>query len=214
MIITGTQIAMARALLHITQQELAELADITRQTLGAIEDNKGGRKDTLSRIEAILVSRGALFLPNEGVCRRPPLEAATLRGREGLRSFYDDVYESTRETGKEIFVFNGIPNQLINWAGEEWYSSHAERMKALNCVSKNIVEEGEINLIGKSFAQYKAFPKDDFYHKTIYVYGHKFGFISFENDDVLLKIIEDPEIAESFRILINTVWENTATELS
>lgn len=84
-------------------------------------------------------------------------------------------------------------------------------MKDLNIVSKNILEEGEQNLIGKSFAKYKWIPREMFRDKTIYVYGNKFAFMNFEGD-ATIKITEEEDIADSLRILINLAWEHIASD--
>jgi transcriptional regulator with XRE-family HTH domain len=62
-VITGPQIAAARALLVMQQHELARRAGISKNTLSTIERQANNPlSGTLARIEAALVAEGIVFL--------------------------------------------------------------------------------------------------------------------------------------------------------
>ncbi len=211
-IITPSQCRAARALLNWSQPELAKRARMNKQTISNFESEKSTPSRTsLEKLSRTLENGGVVFTEDDGVKRALGLFQITLEGEDGVRAFFDDVYETTKETQKEILIFNGLPTELMKAAGEEWYQNHAARMQKLNIVSKNILKEGEKNLIGKSFASYKWVPKEFFRSKMIYVYGDKFAFMSFD-PEILIKITKEPDIADSLRILINLACENVARE--
>ncbi|NQZ14681.1 MAG: hypothetical protein HRT94_07655 [Alphaproteobacteria bacterium] len=199
----------------MSRTTLAEDLSIKTSTINA---NLNGRSaipsGRLELIQKYLERQGIVFSMDgdDGVKRATGLNQITLEGQEGVREFFNDVYETTKATNREILIFNGLPSELINSAGEEWYKSHAARMQKLNVVSKNILKEGELNLIGKKFASYKWIPKEMFRDKMIYVYGNKFAFMSFD-PDALIKITEEADIADSLRLLIDLAWENVARDV-
>jgi len=213
--ITIRQIDAAIALLGISRTALAKELGINLSTINA---NLNGRSSIpsgrLGMIKKYLELQGIIFSldGDDGVKKSLGLTQITLEGRDGMRAFFDDVYETTKATSKEILIFNGLPDELINSAGADWYKDHAARMKELKVVSKNILKEGEDNLIGKNFASYKWIPKEMFRDKMIYVYGGKFAFMSF-NPDALIKITDEADIADSLRILINLAWDNVAKDI-
>jgi len=212
--ITIRQIDAALSLLGISRTTLAEELGIKTSTINA---NLNGRSAIPSGraeiIQKYLERKGIVFSleGDDGVKRALGLSQINLEGSDGVKAFFDDVYETTKASRQEILIFNGLPSELIKFAGDEFYQMHAARMKELNITSKNILEEGEHNLIGSSFASYKWVPKEMFRDKMIYVYGDKFAFMSFE-PDALIKITQEPDIAYSLRILINLAWENVARE--
>lgn len=205
--ISGKQIKMARAFLDLSQEQLASAAGLSRSSLNAIESGKGdAQKSTLQSIVSYCEANGVKFTENNGISERPSLEPVTFTGQEGFRAFYDDVYATSRDTGKEILIFNGLPNELINTVGQDWYEGHAARMKKLGVISKNIIKEGETNLIGRTFALYRTIPAENFRSRMIYVYGNKLALFDFDGTPVV-KIIDGADLADSLRDLINLAWE-------
>jgi transcriptional regulator with XRE-family HTH domain len=62
-VITGAMVIAARALLKMQQADLARRADISVNTLSAIErEASNPLSSTLARIEAVLVAEGIVFL--------------------------------------------------------------------------------------------------------------------------------------------------------
>lgn len=72
---------VARAMLELSQEELAELAGVGRQTIVRIEaGGKGVAFDAVDRVRAALEKAGVIFLPSTsdhgpGIARRKPNSA-------------------------------------------------------------------------------------------------------------------------------------------
>ncbi len=206
--ITPSQIRAARATLGLSQKEAADGAGISFQTLSGVES--GGSEpsaDTSRKLQQFFEGCGLEFIESEGVRKRPA--DREYRGVAGMRAFFDDVYEAARPGG-DISLWNGVPSLLIKFAGQEFYDMHAKRMAALkNKINvRVIVQEGEGNFIGKSFAEYRHVPAEKFTRNhTIYVYGDRVGLFFFSEDDVLIKVIKGKELADSVRDLFDYAWE-------
>jgi len=66
--ITGKQIIAARGLLGITQSELAEAADVTKQTILKIEGEQvRPYLSTMDKVRAVLEARGIEFTNGDGI---------------------------------------------------------------------------------------------------------------------------------------------------
>lgn len=212
--ISTTQILLARTLLGLSQVEMAEKMEIAPQTYAAIEK---GTKDTpasrIERLQSFFEERGVEFMDGDGV-RRSQVSTKSYSGTEGFRAFMDDVYETARDGGGEIILFNGVPGMLQKHLGADWYKKHAERMAAIQggFSFKVTVREGDRNFIGSAFAKYKWFPEGLSSDRTIYVYGDKTAFLNFDGE-VRILVIRQAEIADSMRVLFNIAWDAAAMEI-
>lgn len=209
---TLEQIRAARALLGWSQSDLAERAGLSQTGIARIENGTNQpNSQTLSKIEMAFEENNIEFLDTSGV-RKKTGDVKIFRDQAGIRAFFDEVYEEVNKYGGDVCLFNGVPHLLIQWLGQEWYDHHAERMKLIkaNFDFKIIVREKDETFIAKDFAQYKWFPEQQFNEKTIYVYGKKIAFLSFDENTVRIVRMEQTEIADSFRVLFNLAWENIA----
>lgn len=206
---TRHQLKAARALLDLEQADLAAGAGVSRASIGRIESGQvqNPNTDTIKKIDDFLKRSGIEFLDYDGV-RKNRTYVQRLEGQSGIRAFYDDVYAVAQETGGDFTIFNGMPSDLIKWAGEDWYKMHAKRMTEAKAKYhfRVIVEHGETNLIGKDFVTYKWFPKEEFHPHTIYTYGDRVAFLTFE-ETVRIMVVREKQMAESHRALFNRVWE-------
>ncbi|HRQ60079.1 MAG TPA: helix-turn-helix transcriptional regulator [Alphaproteobacteria bacterium] len=206
------QIRAARALLGWSQSDLAARAGLSQTGIARIENGTNHpNSQTLSKIQNAFDEADIEFLDLTGVKKRTG-EVKILKGQEGLRSFFDDVYETARTQGGEICLFNGVPDLLTKWLGEEWYSMHSQRMRALRTdfSMKIIVKQGESHLIAQDFAEYRWFPPNMFNEKTIYVYGSTIGFLDFDESALRIIMLKQKDLAESFRVLFNIAWDDVA----
>lgn len=214
MSITTAQIRGARGILNWSQQDLAQKTGISATSIGSIENAQTTpRQSTLETIKSTFERNGIEFLGLEGVRIRDNT-MLSYEGVTGIQAFFDDVYETVKKDGGEICLFNGVPHKLIEWLGNDFYIMHAERMNVLrdNFDFKIIVEEGDDQFIAKGFAQYKWFPKDRFNDRTLYCYGDKLAFLNFSKDKVRIVVMQQAEIAASFRELFKIAWDNVAEE--
>jgi transcriptional regulator with XRE-family HTH domain len=213
--VTIEQIRAARALLGWSQGDLADRAGLSQTGIARIET--GGHRPTVATLEKIVAAfeRADIeFLGTTGLRRRTG-EVRRLEGREGLRSFMDDVYETARDRGGDIRLFNGVPAALIKWLGQEWYDAHSRRMADIRekFDFRVIVRHGEGQLIGSRFASYRTFPEDLFHEQTFYAYGDRLAFLSFSESNVQVLVLQQPEFADSFRVLFDIAWNDVAQPL-
>lgn len=209
---TLEQIRAARALLGWSQSDLAARAGLSQTGIARIENGTNHpNSQTLSKIENAFEDNDIEFIDVSGV-RKKTGDVRVFRGQVGIRQFFDDVYENVAKYGGEVCLFNGMPDMLIKWLGEDWYKHHAKRMMDIknNFKFKIIVKEHDTSFIASKFAEYKWFPEQKFNEKTIYVYGKKIAFLSFDNNNVRVVVIEQGEIADSIRVMFNLAWENVA----
>lgn len=203
----------ARVLLDMEQKDVADITGIHKQRISSFEL---GKDQSMRVYNALLkfYEQHVEFLERDGVRRKPDIDPQILTGTEGIRAFFDTVYKEALKGDGDFAIFNGVPSELVTWAGEEWYRSHAKRMTDIKdkFSFKVIVEESETNFIGKNFVAYRSIPKDKFNDKTIYIYGNNVAFLSFE-DNVKIILINNNDIAKSQRILFNSVWDHLAKEI-
>lgn len=209
--ITPTQMRAARAMLDVPQGHVAEYLGIAANTLSKIESGQSDvSMSRMSEIQRFYEREGIAFVENEGV-RWNINQIITYEGQAGIRDFFDDVYKESI-TGGEIRLFNGVPDLLIKWLGEDFYAKHAARMREIqeNIDVQIIVEENERNFIAGNFAEYRGFPKQLFSNKTIYIYAGKVAFFTFKEDSVMIRAIHNAELAAAMKVLFNIAWNNVA----
>lgn len=214
--LTIEQIRAARALLDWSQSDLAEHAGLSQTGIARIENrtNQPNSK-TLKKIQAAFDDADIEFMGRTGLRKRSG-EIKIYNGREGFRKFMDDVYKIASNKGGEICLFNGMPNLMIKWLGEDWYENHNQRMSSIkeNFDFRIIIRHGDKNLIASDFAKYRWFPEKLFHEHTIYSYGNRLAFISMEEENVHIQVLKQIDFAESFRILFNIAWETMAVSFN
>ena len=205
--ITSKQLRAARSLLDLSQKTVSEHAGIGLNTLANSEsDTTAPSAETARKLQEFYEGAGVQFLDDTGV--KMQTGDREYRGHTGMRSFFNDVYEASRR-GTEICIFNGVPNLLIQWAGDEFYQMHAARMTGLKSKIdvKVIVQEGETNLIGSSFAEYREINKELFNERTFYVYADRVAIFTF-TPDLTIRVLVGKDLADSMRVLFNFAWES------
>lgn len=213
--ITIAQIRAARALLGWSQSDLAEYAGLSQTGIARIENgtNKPNSR-TIDKIKAAFDHADIEFIEESGVKKRLS-EVRIFEGVEGMRQFFNDLYQTAKDVGGDICLFNGMPSRLKEWLGDDWYDMHNKRMLKIkdNYSYKIIVKRGETNLPAQGYATYKFFPENLFNEKTIYMFGDKVYFRDRSNEKQIRLIrIEQAEIAKSMKILFDIAWEKVATD--
>lgn len=210
--ITKSQISAAMALLDITQAGLAVGTGLSKPTISNFLKSSTGwetKESTKSKIVDYLRLRGIEFTEHNGI-RENPI-TYELKGKDGFRYFFDDVYHTACEAkeGEFLFVFNNVPELIIKWLGEDWYENHRERMTKIKdrYTFYVIVEKGTKRLIAKSFVNYRFWPSDKFTSEMVYVYGSKVAFIKFLEDDVTIQVNSNKRLADTMRFMFSPAWE-------
>lgn len=211
---TIEQIRAARALIDWSQSDLADHAGLSQTGIARIENGTNKpNSSTLAKIEAAFDKADVEFIGHSGVKKRTG-EIRTLRGHEGFRLFMDDVYNTLKDKGGEIRVYNVDEKNWIKWMGEEGYKAHSRRMQDLadKISSKILVQDGDTFFIASDFAEYKWFPKELFNEQSIYSYGKKLALLHFTEDDVVVTALDNKEFAQGFKVLFDIAWSHVARE--
>ena len=206
---TLAQIRAARALLGWSQSDLADHAGLSQTGIARIENGTHQPNTaTMAKIDAAFDRADIEFLGDTGLRQRTG-EVKTYRGQDGFRDFMDDVYETCRDQGGEVCLFNTQPSLWHKYLGEDWYKMHSKRMAEISDKIKVriAIQEGDDSFI-LPIAEYRWIPKDKWKDKMFYAYGPKLGLLSFKNDDIEILVINEAEFADSFRVLYEMAWEN------
>ncbi len=215
--ISPDSLRAARALINISQQELAERIGISRPKVSRYEDKKTteqGKPVSLSQknlenIFSYFQSRGVRFTDYGGVEWIPENEVRTLSGVLGFKSLMDDVYAFAKDEGGTIEILNGTPDLFIKWLGQSWYDMHAQRMLAVkdNIHFRILVGQDEQQFIATGFAEYRRVPNELFNTQTVYIYGAHVAVFSFYEDDLDIKVFKANGLIQSLRLLFDMCWE-------
>jgi transcriptional regulator with XRE-family HTH domain len=213
MFITIQQIKAARALLDWTQEDLANHAGLNIDQIRRFEAGRSRPLEVLENTYRTFISHGLAFL-EEGVIKKKN-EIRVLRGQQGFWDFYDDVYETIRTGGGDIFVHNVDESLFVKWLGEK-DALYDERMSALdNFRQKIILKEGDTNFAAPfKTTEYRWAAKGDFHASApFYLYGHKLAMIMFDPEDVSVFILDQPRIADSYKTIFLSAWERAVPVL-
>ena len=211
---TVEQIRAARALIGWSQGDLADHAGLSQTGIARIENGTNHpNSTTIEKIRSAFERVNVEFLDDSGVRKRSG-QVQMLRGAQGIRQFFNELYDCAKTGGGEICLFNGVPSKLDEWLGVEWYAMHKERMLKIkdNFEYKIIVREGETNLPASDYATYRFFPEKLFNEKTIYVFGGSVYFRDADNKELRIIKIQQEDLCNSMKVLFNVSWDYVASK--
>lgn len=207
--ITSDQIRAARALLNWSQTELSVRSGLTTPTIANIELGKQTPSSTtLQRIHDAFEIAGIEFLENDGVRKRAG-KMYTYSGREGFNKFYQDIDATCIAMGTgEFLVSNVDERDFLSRLGEEATYHHYKAINQTSITYRILIVEGDNYMPGKNFnAEYRWTPDDQFYSVPFYVYGNKVAYISFEENDVNVFVVENAFLTNLCRRQFNEMWD-------
>lgn len=206
--LAGPQIAAAMSLSGMTQDQLATEAGIGRTTLNKIINESAiSRDDTLRKIRHILESRGVEFIGNIGV-QWAQHQVKSLVGVEGLKTFFDDVRATVKQTDEEI-VISGIGEDYLEEKLGEYLEHHRKEMADLgNVKMRCLIKEGDPNVGASEYCKYRWQAKEHFSNVPFYVYGDKLAIIVTSGpEDPLTLLIHNRTIAQAYRLQFEIAWQ-------
>jgi DNA-binding XRE family transcriptional regulator len=208
----GRQISAARGLLRWSGALLAEKAGLTRDTINKIEsDMVQPREGTVADIIRVFDEHGVEFTENSGVRFRPE-GVEVLVGKEGLRHFFDGVYDHLNKHGG-IVQITGIDEALFTDCLGEYSPMHIKRMTDLverrpEIKFQTLIREGDMNFACSDYSDYRWQSKEVFVPVPFYIYGDCLGIISFQTIPaptiVLHKITA---ITHAYRKQFDAMWQ-------
>ena len=205
--LSGPQIAAAMALSSMTQDQLATAAGIGRNTLNrTISDSEATKDDTLANIRHALEARGIEFIGNIGV-QWAQHQIRSLAGVEGLKTFFDDVRVTVKQSAEEI-VICGVEEDYLEEKLGEYLDFHRREMANLgNVKMRCLIKEGDPNFGASEYCTYRWQPKESFSNVPFYIYGDKMAIIVTSGpEDPLTLLIHNRTIAQAYRRQFDVVW--------
>jgi len=209
--ISGTQSAAARAMLSLNLQTVQSKTNIKINSISRFEKGKGHLNEINTiNLQKYYEKQGLEFIEFDGVRRKPSGSFKTLCGFDGFKEFTEDVYNTISEhPSKSIMVSNVNERLFSKWMGvyvDDYLNKMLELQKSCNFTFQIIIEELDSYFLASSYAEYKALPKDHFGNVTFYVYGNKLATIIFSKENVEVHIIENENIADSYRKHFSAIW--------
>lgn len=210
---TPTQMRAARALLDVSQTEVAENIGITTKTLSNAESERSViSSQNHEKLKSFYEQRGVEFTDFNGV-REKPTGNIIFKGQEGFREFYDLLYQTAKTAGGEIILYNGVSHLVMDALGADKVEEQKTRMEKIanNYRYRVIVEEGDNTFFGADYCEYKWLPREHFNDSTLFVFGSYFAVVDFSSEVEVL-VIDNQKVADSQKLFFSQVWENMAVE--
>lgn len=205
-ILTPDQCRAARALLNITQGELAETSGLSAQAVGGFESGTAEpRAATLRTLRETLERAGVEFGPDDGVKRRTDA-MLVWKGKDANRRMLEDIFRTLKDTGGEVLIAGlkeVTPDRADDYAFLKW---HLDRLQAHGITERILISEDDPNLVAPAH-WYRQLPQEYFSAATYQLYGDKLAMIAW-GDEQRIILIENRLFARAFAKLFNFAWDH------
>lgn len=197
---------MARAMLNMTQANLAESAGVSLQALGDFEsDATEPRASTLRAIQNALEDAGAEFGADDSVKRRTDT-IVVWEGKDANRRLLEDIYRTLENTTGEVLIA-GLkeiaPDRGDDYAFLNW---HLERLQSRGITERILISEDDDNLVAPPH-WYRQIPKAYFGAATYQIYADKLSMIEWGEEQKVV-VLEHRLFARAFAKLFNFAWDH------
>jgi hypothetical protein len=183
---------------------------MSRRSAISKKESSTPSKTTLAKIAIVFESANIQFTEGNGV-RTKSSSITYYYGRTGYRDFYEDIYNTLRLGGGDIYVSNVDEILFTDWLGMEGTQKHKQRMMELwskkPFTFQILIEEGDRRFAISEVAEYKWTQKSRFADIPFYIYGSKLAIILFEPDDVNVHVIHSMKIVEAYRKQFKVIWD-------
>jgi len=214
--INGRQIRAARALLDMSQDELAEAAGLTPQAIRKIEGGTvSPREGTIADIMNVFGERNVEFVAERGAALRSD-EILSITDENAFMLLLDDVISTLKDKKESEALFACVCDQLSPPLVIENY----RRLRKAGIKMRSLVKEGDLFLMGR-LEEYRYIPGEFFHNNATVIYADKFATMILDpktGHDAGVVIIRNHHIAQAQRNLFNLIWfqgqkpENTIAE--
>ncbi len=213
MLIQANQIRAARGLLDWTVGNLAEKSGIGASQVSAIENGKSaGSIEAISAIASAFDKAGIELMEDGGVRPRKS-RIYSYRGHDGFCAFFDDVYETARNTDHPDFCVSNVEEHLFEkWLGA-YDSIHMSRMAKLkNRTVRALLKGSDVYASSSAYTEYRWVSEDRFAAVSLYLYGDKAAFIEFLENDVVVTVVDSPAVTLAQRKMFELAWSLAFTQ--
>lgn len=206
------QIDAALGLLGMSRSKLAEALNIKPATFNTYFTGASEMKsDRNKQVQQWLENEGVVFTPRGGV----EMAQETIRvyqGQDGFQKFMYDVYETCRDIGGDVFVYNVDETLYDKWASDEFineiYLPKMQSLPAGQFKFHTIVSEGDEYEASNTYSEYRAVPKEYWSPVSTYIYGNKMANIIFSDDDVLVRVYDQEDLVNAQRKTALFIWNH------
>ena len=217
MLITPRQIRAARGLLGWDYADLCKHTDFHRHTIRNIESgHTQAQPGTMNRIAQVFGAAGVEFLEHDGV-RLKPANVDMLTGQEGLRQFFDHVYDHVRQHGGTIMQFGVDEQTFLTHLGSDYSEQYLRRMAELSQQRADlkvlaIICEGDTNFLASAYNQYRWISKDIFQAVPFYLCGDTLAIMDFQTEPgPTVMLLNSRTITSAYRKQFEAFWKMART---
>lgn len=206
--ISATQMRAARAVLDLSQGQVAEHIGIAPNTLSKIESGQTDpAASRIQEIQSFYEMNGLEFTEGDGV-RKKKGEIKIFKGRDGFLDFYRYVLRIAEQQGGQFLVSNVNEALFDFWLGDKLDEYVDEITKIENLSYKVLIKEGDFNFAASEYAEYKWIPEKSFTNIPFYIFGDHMAMILFdEHKDVSVYLIGEEELTKAQRAIFFNNWK-------
>lgn len=197
--ISGRQIAAARALLKWTQKDLADRARLSVIAIKKIEaGDTNPRETSIVRIIEAVREAGVEFTQNGGAEYKKDY-ITIIEGEDCYLRLLDDVFYTLKDDEDKQLLISCADDQVSPREVNAMYN----KMRRNGIKMRQLVEEENCYLMGE-LHEYRYLPKDFFLNRVTLAYGNKVAFVL--KNETKITIIEDTDMAVVSKNLFNLLW--------
>ena len=182
--------AAARALLNLTQEQLAEASGTSPSTINKFERGESISFDKLNNARVTLERKGVEFLGKDGVIRHAH-GVRTYQGVLGGELFFDDLISTIREKGGAVVATFDTQETLAGALGVSDYAKlgrleQLNKFAKVNCLLSNIHQSGAFI----SLFQFRAIARNPLHPFYSIIYGDKIALIAADGTDFTYVVMQ------------------------
>lgn len=208
-IISSRQIKAARALLDWSQEELAQVAQLSIATIRKLELGYiSPRCSTTILIRKAFENSGIEFMDSEGVRRRHE-GIATFEGASGCSLFMEDMSQTARKNGGEIMIVATSALGLYYMFGTKTSQLLEEMVTRNESLRIKVIITDTYDLpVSMPRLEYRSLSTNYVDPMPFCVYGDKYAMIA-SNEGKVTKIIvvQSTVAAQSSQRQFKSMWE-------
>lgn len=203
------QIKAARALLNWNQQELAEVASMSKTALANIERGSASpRVESLNAIQKALEEGGIEFTDGSGVrLKGDILHVQVFKGLDSLTRLWNDIYQ-TLNRGEERLISGVDESKFTSIMGKK-FDGMMKKYAHKGIKGRILSLEGDKNFLDPS-SEYRWVDEKHFLDVPFYVYADKYAMLLWEPGPRVV-MIENKAIADSYRKQFDRHWKEART---
>ena len=206
--ICATQIKAARALLGLSQEELASQTGLSITTIRKIENGEiSPRSATINAIRCAVENAGWEFIYPEGIRRRQN-NMIIYDGINSTDLFFDDMLDTVKKKGGEIygsFVSQDMFFQSIG-AHDKNYTGNLAKLNEAACIKGLVSEQNGISVL-LPHCQFRTAQKRHMNAIPYFIYGDKQAVVIPDGKEHFqYYVIRNMAMAQKYRMHFLDLW--------